>query len=171
IQQDAVFAMLADPATHGGSEVTRFDTHAASVFLAGDRAYKVKRAVRFPFLDYSTLDRRKAACLAELDVNRRFAPELYHRVVPITRDAAGTLRFGGSGEPVEWSVEMTRFDEQQTLDHVASRGGLSGHLPDKLAVMVAAMHRRTEPVDAAPWLAALENYIGQNTDDFRRHGT
>jgi hypothetical protein len=62
--QDAVFALLADPATHGGSAVQRIDTHAASVFLAGERALKVKRAVHFPFLDYSTLAKRKEACVA-----------------------------------------------------------------------------------------------------------
>ena len=56
--QEAVFALLADPATHGGHAVKRVDTHAASVFLAGERALKVKRAVRFPFLDYSTLAKR-----------------------------------------------------------------------------------------------------------------
>ena len=69
MSQEAVFALLADPATHGGAEVKRIDTHAASVFLAGNRTFKVKRAVRFPFLDYSTLDKRKAACEAELRLN------------------------------------------------------------------------------------------------------
>ncbi|HYJ44345.1 MAG TPA: DNA-binding protein, partial [Xanthobacteraceae bacterium] len=64
--QEPVFALLAEPATHGGAAVKRIDTHAASVFLAGPRTFKVKRAVRFPFLDYSTLDRRKQACEAEL---------------------------------------------------------------------------------------------------------
>src|SRR5215813_11384843 len=73
--QDAVFALLADPATHGGSAVKRVDTHAAAVFLAGERALKVKRAVRFPFLDYSTLERRRFYCEREVEVNRRFAPE------------------------------------------------------------------------------------------------
>src|SRR4051812_11782262 len=170
-QQNAVFALLADPATHAGNEVTRFDTHAASVFLAGHRAYKVKRAVRFPFLDYSTLQKRKAACAAELEVNQRFAPELYHRIVPISRESHGGLKLDGKGEPVEWAVEMTRFDETQTLDHVAERGGLHDGLPEKLARMVATMHRRAEPVDSAPWLAALVNYIDQNTDGFRRHET
>src|SRR5262245_6594644 len=92
--QEAVFALLADPATHdgqahdsqahGGHAVKRIDTHAASVFLAGDRALKVKRAVRFPFLDYSTLAKRKAACETELVINRRTAPEIYRRVLPIT---------------------------------------------------------------------------------------
>lgn len=167
--QEAVFALLAGPATHGCGEVLRCDTHAASVFLAGDRAYKVKRAVRFPFLDYSTLDRRKAACLAELEVNRRFAPQLYRRVIAITRDAKGTLALGGEGEPVEFAVEMTRFDETQTLDHIASRGKFDDDLPKKLAVAVAAMHQRAEPVEAAPWLAALKDYIGQNTADFLKN--
>ena len=59
--QEGVFALLADPTTHGGAAVTRIDTHAASVFLAGASAFKVKRAVRFPFLDYSTLAKRKVA--------------------------------------------------------------------------------------------------------------
>ena len=86
--QEAVFALLADPATHGGAAVKRIDTHAASVFLAGDRAFKVKRAVRFPFLDYSTLPKRKSACEAELRINQPFAPEIYRRVVAITSEAA-----------------------------------------------------------------------------------
>ena len=60
-RQDEVLAFLAEPATHGGHAVKRIDTHAASVFLAGDRVLKIKRAVRFPFLDYSTLDKRKAS--------------------------------------------------------------------------------------------------------------
>src|SRR5258708_30394795 len=153
--QEAVFALLADPATHGCDEVQRCDTHAASVFLAGDRAYKAKRAVRFPFLDYSTLAKRKAACLAELEVNRRFAPQLYRRVIAITRDSKGTLSLGGDGEPIEFAVEMTRFDEKQTLDHIAARGKLDNRLPEKLPVSVAAIHQRAEPVEAAPWLGAL----------------
>jgi predicted kinase len=64
-----------------------------------------------------------------------------------------------------------RFDEAQTLDHVAERGGLRDGLPEKLARMVAAMHRRAEPVDSASWLAALVKYIDQNTDGFRQHKT
>src|SRR5215467_14603451 len=89
--QEAVFALLGDPATHHGAAVKRIDTHAASVFLAGDRAFKVKRAVRFPFLDFSTAEKRKAACEAELAVNRPLVPEIYRRVVPITRAPDGRL--------------------------------------------------------------------------------
>ena len=77
--QAGALRFLGEPATHGDHQVRRIDTHANIVFLAGDRALKVKRAVRLPFLDYSTLAKRKAACASELEVNRAFAPELYRR--------------------------------------------------------------------------------------------
>lgn len=168
--QEEVFAFLRRVLTSGGEEVRRCETHAAVVFLAGERALKVKRAVRFPFLDYATLDKRKAACAAELEVNRRFAPQIYRRIVPITREIDGSLAFDGKGEAVEWAVEMTRFDEQQTLDHVADRGGLDASLPAKLAKAVAAMHAQALPVEAGPWLDALGDYIGQNTAAFGENG-
>src|SRR4029077_17500425 len=99
--QTAAFQFLGAPATHGNHQVRRIDTHANVVFLAGDCAFKVKRAVRLPFLDYSTLAKRKAACASELEVNRAFAPELYRRIVPITRDLSGRLALGGDGETIE----------------------------------------------------------------------
>src|SRR5260370_33214290 len=75
--QEEVFAFLADPATQKAGAVKRIDTHAASVFLAGQRALKVKRAVRFPFPDYSSLPNRKAPSEAELGINRSVAPDVY----------------------------------------------------------------------------------------------
>ena len=165
-QQEAVFAFLADPATHAGHPVRRIDTHAASVFLAGERAYKVKRAVRFPFLDYSDLDKRKAACLAELAVNRPFAADLYLGVLPVTRAADGRLALDGDGEPVEWAVEMVRFDETQTLDHIAEARGLDDSLAEALAERVADMHRDAPGADAQAWIAALGRYIAQNSEAF-----
>ena len=167
--QTSVFKLLCNPATYGVAEVRRCDTHGAVVFLAGDRALKVKRAVRYPFLDYSKLEKRKAACLAELEVNRRFAPQLYRRVVPITREITGSLALDGSGDPVEWAVEMSRFDENMTLDHLADRGELNDKLLGRLAVAVAAMHERAQPVEATLWLAALERFVKQNTAAFDEH--
>jgi aminoglycoside phosphotransferase family enzyme/predicted kinase len=164
--QKEVFAFLQGALASGRAEVRRCETHAAVVFLAGDRALKIKRAVRFPFLDYSTLAKRKAACAAELEVNRRFAPQIYRQIVPITCEAGGKLALAGSGEAVEWAVEMTRFDESQTLDHIADRGDLDANLPAKLAKAVAAMHAKAEPVEVGPWLDAAEDYIGQNTAAF-----
>ncbi len=170
--QDDVFRLLADAETHGLDEhgagsVRRIDTHAGVVFLAGDLVFKVKRAVKYPFLDYSTLDKRKAACLAELDINRAFAPQLYRRVVPITRETDGALALDGTGEPVEWAVEMARFDENKTLDRLAERGRLSETLTRKLAAEVAAMHARAKPFAPNAWIAAVEGFIAENTAAFR----
>jgi uncharacterized protein len=168
--QNAVFKLLGDPASYGGAEVRRYETHGAVVFLAGARAIKVKRAVRFPFLDYSTLAKRKAACRAELDINRNFAPQLYRRVVPITRQADGSLALDGTGEAIEWAVEMVRFDEDKTLDHLAERGELDDTLAGKIAIAVAAMHERAGPADADAWIGALEGFVRNNTSIFKKHG-
>src|SRR5579862_7120689 len=143
-QQDAVLRFLGDPATYGGAKVQRIDTHAASVFLAGDRALKIKRAVRFPFLDFSTLAKRKQACEAELAVNAPYAPEIYRRVIAITREPDGRLAIGGAGEPVEWAVEMRRFDETRTLDHLANE--IDHDLAAALGRAIAAAHARAQPV-------------------------
>jgi aminoglycoside phosphotransferase family enzyme/predicted kinase len=164
--QDQVLAFLADSATHG-APVRRIDTHAASVFLAGDRAFKVKRAVRFPFLDYSTLERRQAACETELAINRPLAPDIYRRVIPITREADGRLALDGRGAIVEWAVEMRRFDETQTLDHVAGRGEIDARLADALGQAVAKAHEAAPAIAEGPWIAALASFLDQNATAFR----
>ena len=163
--QQQVLAFLGDPATYGGQPVQRIDTHAASVFLTPQRALKVKRAVKFPFLDYSTLAKRQAACEAELSVNRPYAPELYRGVVAITRQADGTLAIGGTGEPVEWAVDMRRFDETQTLDHRAE--AVDAALADALGRAVAAAHDKASRRDAEPWIAALGAMIEEHFETFR----
>jgi aminoglycoside phosphotransferase family enzyme/predicted kinase len=165
--QDEVLAFLADSATHGGEKVQRIDTHAASVFLAGKRALKIKRAVRFPFLDYSTLAKRKQACEAELAVNAPYAPEIYRGVVAITREADGRPAIGGRGPPVEWAVEMQRFDEKRTLDHLT--GEIDEALADALGQAVAEAHARAQPIEAAPWITAIGSYIGEHAEAFRKY--
>ena len=170
--QQEVFGFLADPATHNGQEVKRIDTHAASVFLAGDRAIKVKRAVRFPFLDYSTLAKRRRACEAEMAVNAPYAPGIYRGVLAITRETSGKLALSGNGTPVEWAVDMRRFDEQRTLDHIAAE--IDETLADALGRVVADAHANTPhsqppPVDAERWIAALGSYIDEHAEAFAQH--
>ncbi|WGD29204.1 AAA family ATPase [Ancylobacter sp. WKF20] len=160
--QEPVFALLADPATHGLADtVSRIDTHGAAVFLAGHDVYKVKRAVRFPFMDLSTLDKRHAACARELEVNRATAPGLYLDLVPIRRDGAG-LRLGGDkGTIVEWAVHMRRFDEHATLDRLPA-DALTPALIDALARAVHAAHERAPrhvEVDSAGELAKVASGI------------
>jgi aminoglycoside phosphotransferase family enzyme len=146
--QERVFAFLADPAQY--PDVHRIDTHAASVFLAGDRALKIKRAVRFPYLDYSTLAKRKTACEDELTISRPFAPQIYRRVVPITESADGSLAINGDGTPVEYAVEMNRFDESQTLDHLAEATPPDPDLVGAIANAIVASHVAAAPAAAKP---------------------
>ena len=98
--QGAVIAFLADAASYGlqRGAVERIDTHCSIVFLAGDRVYKLKRAVAYSYLDYSTLALRERYCRAELALNRRTAPDLYVAVHSIVRRPDGRLTFGGDGE-------------------------------------------------------------------------
>ncbi len=165
--QQAVIDFLAAPESHGGAAVTRIDTHAAAVFLAGPRALKIKRAVRFPFLDYSTLAKRKAACEAELAVNRPYAPAIYKRVLPVTREADGRLALAGQGEPVEWAVEMARFDERETLDHIAGRDRIDDALADALGRAVADAHAGAAPVDGFGFADVLAEIVTQNDAELR----
>lgn len=160
--QQPVIDFLGNSASHGGLPVKRIDTHAAAVFLAGDRAIKIKRAVRFPFLDFSTLEKRKIACQSEIAVNRAFAPGIYRGVIAITRDDGGELAIGGKGEPVEWAVEMRRFDESQTLDHLADAGRINDALADALGRAVAAAHRTAPTVADANFTSTLAKIITQN---------
>ncbi|MDF2094496.1 AAA family ATPase [Aquibaculum arenosum] len=169
--QERVFAFLADPATHGlaAGEVGRIHTHVAEVFLAGDTVYKVKRAVRFAFLDFSGLEARRAACEAELRLNVRTAPDIYLDAVPICRAPDGSLNISGEGEPVEWAVKMRRFDENQTLDHLADRGTLRPEWIDELVDAVVTFHgeaeRRGPPYGGAEGLDAI---IDDNAEDMAR---
>jgi hypothetical protein len=163
--QSEVFAFLADPATHA-APTRRIDTHGAVVVLAGPHAYKAKRAVRFPFMDFSTLDKRRAACEAEVAVNAPHAPGLYEGVVAVTRRPDGSLALGGEGAPVEWVVRMRRFDEDATLDKVADRGGLDSAVIASLAETLLASHREAPLRDAGPAVAALERYAAENRAAF-----
>ncbi|WP_312015935.1 AAA family ATPase [Bradyrhizobium sp. JYMT SZCCT0428] len=149
----------------------RIDTHASVVFLGRDRALKIKRAVRLPFLDYSTLEKRQRACEEELKVNAGNAPELYRRVVSITRADDGGLEIGGSGVPVEWAVEMARFDEEQALDRIAARQQVEPSLAVAVADTILQSHDKAPRADGETWLASIPGIIDRNTAKFRTvHG-
>jgi len=120
--------------------VERIDTHASSVFLAGPFAYKVKQAVKYPFLDFSTLEKRRAACLNELRVNARTAPQLYLEVLPITAGTSGKFQIGGKGQAVEWVLLMRRFAQDKLYDHMAEAGRLPLAEMAPLAEVIARFH-------------------------------
>ncbi len=162
--QSEVAALLARPETHGGAPVERIDTHAAMVFLAGDLAYKVKRAVLYPYMDFSTLALRREACEKEVEINRRTAPEVYLGTCPIVRGAEGALELDGKGDVVEWVVLMRRFDQAGLFDRLAQSGRLTPELLVRLADAVATFHGSAEP---APERAAETAWlIDENAEEF-----
>jgi uncharacterized protein len=145
----------------------RIDTHASMVFLGADLALKIKRAVRLPFLDYSTLEKRKRACEEELKVNAGNAPELYRRVVAITRNSDGTFEIDGTGTAVEWAVEMKRFDDSQSLDRVAVSKTIDPSLATAVADAILRSHDKAPRADGESWLSSIPPIIERNTAKFR----
>ena len=144
--QQAVIAFLSNPSTYpdGVGAIERLETHISLVFLAGDRVYKLKRAVAFSYVDFLTLERRRQACEAEFALNRRTAPQLYLEVRAISRGADGRLAWGEAGEIVDWIVVLRRFDQDRRLDVIAASGGLTPPLLHALADHIAAFHANAE---------------------------
>ncbi len=117
------------------------ETHCALIFLAGEEALKIKRAVKFDYLDFSTLSKRRAVCEHEFALNKPAATELYLGVVPIARDAQGALAIGGAGEPVEWAVRMRRFDQSKLYSNLADRRKIDTSMIKDLAAVLANYHK------------------------------
>ena len=115
-------------------------THISKIFLAGERVFKLKRAVRFAYVDFSTPELRLAACESELALNRRTAPSLYLAVRRITRAADGTIGFDGDGILIDAVVEMRRFDQTGLFDALALRNALTPRLIADLAHRIAVFH-------------------------------
>ena len=171
-QTDAI-AFLSDPASYGlgVGAVERFETHISLVFLAGDRAYKLKRAVKLPYVDFSTLEQRREACAAELALNRRSAPELYLETRAIVRGADGATGWGADGgtgaQIIDWVVVMRRFDQAQRLDAAAKAGGLEPQLIHALAAHIADFHANAERRPDRGGAAALDAIIAENFECLR----
>lgn len=172
-QPQEAIAFLNDPRSHDGAAVTRVDTHAAVVFLVGDRAYKLKRAVRYPYLDYATVEKRRAACLAELAINRRTAPTLYLGVQAVLRGPDGVLRLAplsdavddaANAEAVDWVVAMRRFPDEALFDRMAERHALTPPLMRRLAERIAAFHAAAEPRRDGGGLAGMRAVVDGNID-------
>jgi uncharacterized protein len=120
----------------------KIDTHGAVVFLSGDLGYKLKRAVKFPYMDFSTVERRAEMCAAEVEFNRRMAPEIYLGTLPIKRVPELVLGELNEKAPdaADWLVVMRRFDEACLFDQMAERGALTPELMAALGARVAQVH-------------------------------
>lgn len=148
---DEKVRFLSQPMAHTPrpETVTCRETHMSWVFLAGDRVFKLKKAVRFPYLDFSTIERREAACRAELRLNRRLAPDVYLDVQPLTATGDG-LAIGGAGAPLDWLVIMRRLDEARMLDSAIANGWVKERHVDRLGRILAAFYRHANRVFISP---------------------
>ena len=150
---------------HPVAQVELMQTHISWVLLAGDIAYKIKKPVRLPFLDFSTLALRRASCLDELRLNRRFAPDIYLGLVAIANTPQAP-QLDGPGEPIEYAVKMRRFDEAGRLDHVCARGDLQPtHLSD-LADTLSAFHNAAAVAAPTTRFGSTDAILGAALENF-----
>ena len=165
--QAEIVDFLNNPETYGsGDVVERIETHAAYVFLVGPDAFKIKRAVRYDYLDYSTLSRRYHALQRELELNSPAAPSIYRDVVAITREADGHLAFDGRGDAVEWVLRMNRFRAEDELVNVAERGDLDIPLATALGRSIALYHAMAEPRPGKPGSVLIRQILDELGREF-----
>jgi aminoglycoside phosphotransferase family enzyme/predicted kinase len=160
-----VVARMSEPSFHSPppSRVDVRETHVSVVFLAGDLAYKLKKPVRLPFLDYSTLERRRRFCDEEVRLNRRFAPDIYLCVQAIA-ERDGELLLADVDDPaaVEYAVVMRRYDDEATLDSLAERGEADEQVAERVGARVAELHIASPRAPADYWTPA---YVGERLDE------
>lgn len=166
--KNAVAAWLAQPDSypHRPASVEHIETHISHVFLAGNLAYKLKKPVRFDFLDFSTLAAREQACRDEVRLNQRLAPDVYLGVVPVTRSAAGNIALDGEGETIDWLVAMRRLPTDLTLDALHRRGQLTPQHIERLAKTLNRFYRSLPPL-ALPPGKYRDSYLAHVRDNRR----
>ncbi|MBG06223.1 MAG: hypothetical protein CMM59_19355 [Rhodospirillaceae bacterium] len=167
--QSDIIEFLGKLSTHDGRPVERIETHSAVVFLVGDRAYKLKRAASFPFLDFSTCERRGDFCRREVEFNQRTAPHIYIEALPITRDSASGLAINGNGEVVDWIVAMKRFEQDDLLDQIAMNGDLPNELLAEIADKIARFHDACEMTPEHGGYDAMQWIFDDNTTEMRAY--
>ncbi|MDE2462950.1 MAG: phosphotransferase, partial [Alphaproteobacteria bacterium] len=162
--QDETIRFLSAPQSYGVDLVTTVQTHGAIVFLAGKRAYKLKRAVRYPYMDYSTPARRKYMCQREIEVNRRLAPTLYLGVKDIVQGDDHQLHFAppACGPVVDSVVEMVRFSEDAILSRLCARHEVDLTLMRTLAGEIADFHDKAEPAPMVDFALATRGVVEEN---------
>ncbi len=146
-QHDRLVASLAQAlALRLKAKATVRQTHISSVILCGKYAYKLKRPVRLPFVDFSSIDARHHYCQEELRLNQRTAPDLYLGVCAITK-AGESVEIDGLGVVLDWAVKMLRFPKEAMLTHIIKYNELDNALVQKLAISIAKLHNSQPALD------------------------
>lgn len=163
--QDALLSPLAFPTTTLG-QVERIQTHISWVFLLESDVYKVKRPVDLGFLDFRTIEKRRLACEAEVELNRRLAPTVYHGVVPVGQTADGACHVNGPGEVIDWAVHMRRVPDAERADNLLSAGTLTLTQLDAIAARLADFHSHAEHGPHIAAFGAPENFAPNVRENF-----
>lgn len=165
--QKAAVDFLMSPATHHDApSVSMIETHISRVFLAGDRAFKMKRAVKLPYADFSTADLRLLACVQEVERNSKTAPGIYLGARRLTLGSDGGLELDGPGELVDAVVEMMRFDQSALLDKMALAGELTPKLMTDVARTIVRFHRDAPVSHGSGGMANLSRVLDINLAGF-----
>jgi aminoglycoside phosphotransferase family enzyme len=154
---------LSRAATYSSAQLVAHETHMSWVFMADNRVYKLKKPVRFSYLDFSTLDRRAAACRAEVLLNRRLAPDVYLGVVPLTFSSSG-LAISGAGPVVDWLVVMRRLEENETFEAALRENRLKPLQVDRLVATLSGFYSHAPRVQLEPerYLVAWHHALADN---------
>jgi aminoglycoside phosphotransferase family enzyme/predicted kinase len=164
--QSATIAFLTRALSQGRLSPETIDTHISHIFLAGGRAYKMKRAVKLPYVDFSSPGKRLAACRKEVELNEPTAPGIYLGVRTITRESDGELALDGTGPVIDAVVEMRRFDQALLLDHIAAAGGLTAAMMTDLARQIVRFHRSAPVVRSTGGAANMAAVLKVNEAGF-----
>ncbi|WP_047462158.1 bifunctional aminoglycoside phosphotransferase/ATP-binding protein [Rhizobium rhizogenes] len=165
--QQAAVAFLSDPKSYGlASPVEMIETHISRIFLAGARAYKMKKAVSFPYVDFSTASLRLTACQKEMELNSRTAPGLYLGVKKLVRDINGAICFAESGECTDAVVEMVRFDQDLLFDRLAEADRLTDDLMTSTARMIVCFHQDAIAVSGVDGVSQMDAVLAVNEAGF-----
>ncbi len=148
-------------------KVELVQTHISFVFIAGDLVYKVKKAVDFGFLDFTTFEKRKFFCEEELRLNRRLAPETYLEVTTIGEDRGRNLRLGG-GRPVEYAVVMKKLPLERMLKKLLAEGKAGIGDMDAIARKVADFHRKAETGGEIDEIGGIDTIRHNHDENFEQ---
>jgi aminoglycoside phosphotransferase family enzyme/gluconate kinase len=174
LQQQLIAALLSPGCyEHAVGTVQVIETHISWVLLTGKFAYKIKKAVDFGFLDFSTLEKRSFYCNEELRLNRRFASGIYLDVVGITGDPERPA-VDGPGEVLEYAVRMHQFPQAGLLSHIADNGRFVADQVDEIVTLVADMHAhtdRTGPDSEYGMPEDIQHWVMENFSHIRRYLT
>jgi aminoglycoside phosphotransferase family enzyme len=162
-QEDVVRALLKpdtyDEVVH---EVALLQTHISFIFLTENYVYKVKKAVNFGFLDFTTLEKRRFYCQKELDINRRLCEDMYLEVVPINKSAS--IKVKGEGEAAEYAVKMRRIPQERMMSQLLEENKIDNSIIDRIARIIAEFHSEAEADVEIAEYGSLD-VIGRNWDE------